>query len=99
MDLIDEVPIAGARSNSTDKKLILPVKDRPVYISCPHCEEFILTCVVRRPGIRSLLSCCLLSLVAWCGCCFLPCCSNKCTDAVHKCPKCRKVLAVWERKI
>lgn len=77
----------------------LPVKARPVYLKCPHCQQFILTQVKRRPGFRSIISCCLLSLITWCGCCLVPCCWGECTDALHECPICRKVLAVWERKL
>jgi hypothetical protein len=77
----------------------LPVKNRPVYLKCPNCQDFILTRVKRRPGFRSIISCCLISLVAWCGCCLIPCCLGRCTDALHECPNCRKVLMAWERKI
>ena len=75
------------------------LKDRPVYILCPHCKDFILTQIKRRPGFKSIISCCLINIFAFCGCCLIPCFSKKCTDAIHTCPKCSKVIAIWERKI
>lgn len=75
------------------------LKDRPVYISCPHCKDFILTEIKRRPGFKSIISCCFVSIFAFCGCCFIPCFSKKCTDAIHICPQCSKIIAIWERKL
>lgn len=82
----------------------LPIRNRiktsqPVYLKCPHCCQFTLTTVQRRPGIKSVLSCLAVGLVAWCGCCFVPCCMRSCQDTVHSCSHCRKVIAVLERRV
>ena len=71
---------------------------KPVYLRCPHCQELTLTRVKRRPGLKSLLGCLAVGLVAWCGCCLVPCFSRKWQDSIHNCPHCKRVITVVESK-
>lgn len=71
---------------------------KPVYLRCPHCQELTLTSVKRRPGLKSLLGCLAVGLVAWCGCCLVPCFSRRWQDSIHKCPHCRRIITVVEGK-
>lgn len=72
---------------------------QPVYLKCPHCSSFTLTRIQHRPGIKSALSCLAVSLVAWCGCCLVPCWMRSCQDTIHCCGHCDRVIAVLERKV
>ena len=97
--MIDNNNKNNENKNNDDINYYFPVKDESVYLKCPHCEEFILTKISKRPGVRSLIFCCLISLVTWCGCCLIPCCLDGCLDFIHKCPECDEIIAIWERKL
>ncbi len=72
---------------------------KPVYLKCPHCAQLTLTVLKHRPGIKSVLSCLSVGLVAWCGCCLVPFWMKSCQDAIHCCGECGQTIAVVERKV
>ena len=44
-----------------------------------------------------LLSCTMLMLGCWLGCCLIPCCVRECQDIEHKCPNCKAHLGLYRR--
>ena len=86
--------------NPLPSEILKSIKNSsPVYLKCPHCTQFTLTVLKHRPGLKSLLSCLGVGLVAWCGCCLVPCWMRACQDVIHCCGECGRVIAVVERKV
>ena len=88
---------ASTHSVVPDMKLL---RAQPTHLVCPACSNSIMTKVQRRPGLKSILMCCLSSIFTSCLClCWVPCCHNRCTDALHTCPDCAEEIGIWERRI
>ncbi|KAI8812082.1 LITAF-like zinc ribbon domain-containing protein [Cladochytrium replicatum] len=72
--------------------VFIPV-DSPVRMFCPYDAAEVVTVVERQPGFLAYCSSALLCLVFW-PAFWLPFCSKGCMDRVHRCPRCRHVLAI-----
>ncbi|KAM4765158.1 lipopolysaccharide-induced tumor necrosis factor-alpha factor isoform 1-T1 [Cyanocitta cristata] len=72
--------------------------DRPVQMSCPSCNQVIVTRLSYDAGALTWLSCgglCLLGCIA--GCCLIPFCIDALKDVDHTCPKCSALLGSYKR--
>ncbi|KAI8829331.1 LITAF-like zinc ribbon domain-containing protein [Chytriomyces cf. hyalinus JEL632] len=65
-----------------------------VLMFCPFCAANVVTVVENAPGCLAYLTSAFLCLIG-CGLCFfVPLCAPRCQDQVHRCPGCRRCLAV-----
>ncbi|XP_032086466.1 lipopolysaccharide-induced tumor necrosis factor-alpha factor isoform X2 [Thamnophis elegans] len=72
--------------------------DQPMQISCPACNQMIVTRISYQPGALAWLSCGGLALVGcWLGCCLIPFCVDAMQDVQHFCPCCNAYLGVHKR--
>ncbi|XP_071179652.1 uncharacterized protein [Mytilus edulis] len=81
--------------------LITPAHFEPYETKCPHCHAQITTETSFNMGyIAKMCVFTLLCSFVWVGLfcvAFWPCCSNRFKDVEHTCPRCRKVVAKYER--
>ncbi|KAI9324906.1 LITAF-like zinc ribbon domain-containing protein [Zopfochytrium polystomum] len=78
---------------ASDGMVLIPTSES-VLMVCPYENIQVVTTVESAPGCMAYLTSLFLCVVG-CGICFfLPFCSRRCQDQVHRCPSCRKVLAV-----
>merc|ERR1712055_1028227 len=72
----------------------VPFGRHPVPTVCCHCNQAVTTEVTYENGLMTWLACGGLVLIGCgLGCCFIPFCVNDMKDAVHTCPKCKRVIA------
>ncbi|KAI9338244.1 hypothetical protein BDR26DRAFT_863270 [Obelidium mucronatum] len=67
-----------------------------VLMFCPSttCQTNVVSIVENAPGCLAYLTSAFLCLIG-CGCCFcVPLLAPRCQDQVHRCPACRRVLAI-----
>ncbi|NXU58449.1 LITAF factor, partial [Turnix velox] len=72
--------------------------DRSVQMSCPSCNQTIMTRLSYDSGALTWLCCgglCLLGCVA--GCCLIPFCTDSLKDVCHTCPKCGALVGSYKR--
>ncbi|KAI8619753.1 LITAF-like zinc ribbon domain-containing protein [Chytriomyces sp. MP71] len=65
-----------------------------VLMFCPFCAGNVVTVVENSPGCLAYLTSAFLCLIGMGLCFFVPLCAPRCQDQVHRCPACRRVLAV-----
>ena len=67
--------------------------DEPVKVTCPSCEETVLTRVEKKKGPRAWMSCFFLVATGWiCGCCLIPFYIKDLLEFKHFCPKCKALV-------
>lgn len=72
--------------------------DRPVQMSCPSCNQMIVTRLCYESGALTWLSCgglFLLGCIA--GCCLIPFCVDALKDVEHFCPNCNAHVGSYKR--
>ncbi|XP_060757083.1 lipopolysaccharide-induced tumor necrosis factor-alpha factor homolog-like [Neoarius graeffei] len=71
----------------------------PGMVTCPSCQEQVLTQVTYKVGTYAWLMCILFILCGFIiGCCLLPFFLKFFKDVQHSCPKCHRVLHVEKKK-
>lgn len=76
-----------------DGSVVVPTTES-LLMFCPYEGIQVVTTVERSPGCMAYLSSLFLCLIG-CGVCFcLPFCAKSCQEQVHRCPSCRRVLAI-----
>jgi LITAF-like zinc ribbon domain len=71
----------------------LKLKSRPSEVVCPLCKEKIVTIISKKPGASAWNLC----LTLCCLCfpfCLCPLFCEPCSDTLHKCPKCAKIICI-----
>ncbi|XP_034250962.1 lipopolysaccharide-induced tumor necrosis factor-alpha factor homolog [Thrips palmi] len=70
--------------------MIPSLGSEPVQITCPHCNNYVVTKVDYQANNSTHIKALLLCLL--CGCLpgLIPYCCNSCQSAVHTCPVCHK---------
>lgn len=76
---------------------VVPVGPEPTHMICPHCHAEIDSSTKSEPGLVAYVLGALICLVCPCGCCFIPCCIDKCMDVHHYCPNCDAYLGRYKR--
>ncbi|XP_077980665.1 lipopolysaccharide-induced tumor necrosis factor-alpha factor homolog [Glandiceps talaboti] len=71
--------------------------EMPVVVTCPSCQQNVLSRVSYEPGIMAWCCCVLLCFVGCLLCMWIPLCMNSCADAIHKCPNCHNHLRTHRR--
>ncbi|XP_043945011.1 lipopolysaccharide-induced tumor necrosis factor-alpha factor homolog isoform X2 [Protopterus annectens] len=71
--------------------------DHPVQMTCPSCQQAVVTSVSHRAGLLTWLSCGGLVLFGCVfGCCLIPFCIDSLQDADHQCPNCHTILGTYK---
>jgi len=70
---------------------------RPVAMTCPHCQAQISTSVSYRVGLLAWLVCLGLAFFGLWLCSFIPFCIPDCKDVVHHCPNCQRMVGEKKR--
>ncbi|XP_078614769.1 lipopolysaccharide-induced tumor necrosis factor-alpha factor homolog [Branchiostoma floridae x Branchiostoma japonicum] len=89
--------VAVVRVNPTTRS------SQPVSLTCPSCNQNVLTTVQYETGTFSWLMVGAVFLfgfafpLVWLGCCFIPLCIKDCKDAKHTCPNCKTYLGTHSR--
>ena len=77
----------------TQPMMMMPMRDAPVNMTCPSCQNQIITSTSQETGTITWVACLVLCLIGCdAGCCFVPFCIGSCKDTVHHCPNCRTTL-------
>ncbi|XP_054722074.1 lipopolysaccharide-induced tumor necrosis factor-alpha factor homolog [Uloborus diversus] len=70
----------------------------PMQVTCPHCSAHVMSETTALPGLLTwLLSCGMIFVGCWVGCCLIPCCIPECQDIEHRCPSCKQHLGTFRR--
>jgi len=76
---------------------VVPLGPEPTHMICTHCHAEIDSSTRSEPGLVAYVVGALICLVCPCGCCFIPCCIDKCMDVHHYCPNCNAYLGRYKR--
>ncbi|XP_067911826.1 lipopolysaccharide-induced tumor necrosis factor-alpha factor homolog isoform X2 [Heterodontus francisci] len=75
-----------------------PFSFQPMQITCPSCNQVVITRISHSPGALTWLSCGGLFLVGCVfGCCLIPFCVDGLQDVEHNCPNCGRHLGSCKR--
>lgn len=73
------------------KCIILP--RYPQEITCPSCQQLVITKMDYRVNASTWLMCCVVFFVGgFLGCCFLPFFMKSCKELAHRCPQCNFII-------
>ncbi|KAH8868461.1 Lipopolysaccharide-induced tumor necrosis factor-alpha factor [Schistosoma japonicum] len=75
-----------------------PLRDKPVYITCPLCKFNITTSLFYHNGILTFTACvCLAVFGCDLGCCLIPFLCKACKNVEHRCPNCQGSIDTFDR--
>ncbi|XP_051878161.1 lipopolysaccharide-induced tumor necrosis factor-alpha factor homolog isoform X2 [Pristis pectinata] len=71
---------------------------QPIQMTCPSCQQVVLTRIRHVPGALTWISCGGLFIVGCVfGCCLIPFCVDALQDVEHSCPNCGVHLGSYKR--
>ena len=68
-------------------RYIVFATENPVQLTCPICDDNVITSVTQEAGTLTWVVCCILFLLTGI-CCLIPFMIKSCQETVHKCPRC-----------
>ncbi|XP_069066633.1 lipopolysaccharide-induced tumor necrosis factor-alpha factor homolog [Pleurodeles waltl] len=71
--------------------------DTPMRITCPACQQRIVTSLKHHPGSCTWLVFGILFVLGIWPCCLIPFCSHSCQDVDHRCPNCNHLVSKYKR--
>ncbi|XP_067115216.1 lipopolysaccharide-induced tumor necrosis factor-alpha factor homolog [Osmerus mordax] len=75
-----------------------PLSSSPVQVTCPSCQQVVISQVDYSAGLLTYLFCGGLFLCGFVlGCCLIPFCVDRLRNAQHSCPACKALLGVHKR--
>ncbi|VEL07906.1 unnamed protein product [Protopolystoma xenopodis] len=70
---------------------------RSQAVTCPFCQQTISSSVTYESGVFTWLMCGVVAILGGIiCCCLIPFCVDGCKDAVHACPKCKRMLGSYK---
>lgn len=77
--------------------IIQEVSPYPQPLFCSRCNASTISQTEQTPSIAAWLACLGLAFIGCWPCCCIPFCIDGCMDVDHKCPRCGKYLARFQR--